>query len=319
MSEAPGGPGEERRRQLLQASPHDWGQPPRVVLDTDADNEVDDQFALAHLLLSPDRVRLQAVYAAPFHNERAAGPGEGMQRSLEEIHRVVSAVGGPPPPVLEGATEWLGEARRPLRPPAAVDLVERALASDAPLYVVAIAAPTNVAAALALAPEIVGRVVVVWLGGNAPSWPSAEEFNLSQDLAATRRLLDSGVAMVHVPCKGVADRLVTTRPEIDREVATGGDIGGFLAARYAERVPQGLGTSKVIWDLGASAWALDPGWASAELVPAPVLEPDLTWSAVPGRHLIAQVRELHRDAIFGDLFRRLRSGRCSGGGARPGG
>jgi len=41
----------------------------RVVLDTDTYNEVDDQFALAHLLLAPELVRLEAVYAAPFFND----------------------------------------------------------------------------------------------------------------------------------------------------------------------------------------------------------------------------------------------------------
>ena len=38
----------------------------RVVLDTDTFNEVDDQFALAHLLLSQGQVDFEAVYAAPF-------------------------------------------------------------------------------------------------------------------------------------------------------------------------------------------------------------------------------------------------------------
>ena len=44
------------------------------------------------------------------------------------------------------------------------DLIKRAEEStvDDPLFVVAIAAPTNVAAALLLAPQIVGKIVVVW-------------------------------------------------------------------------------------------------------------------------------------------------------------
>src|SRR5215510_5441379 len=39
---------------------------PRVVIDTDAANEIDDQFALAWALLSPQQLRLLAVYATPF-------------------------------------------------------------------------------------------------------------------------------------------------------------------------------------------------------------------------------------------------------------
>ncbi len=41
----------------------------RVVIDTDAANEIDDQFALAWALLSPDRLALLAVYATPFSFE----------------------------------------------------------------------------------------------------------------------------------------------------------------------------------------------------------------------------------------------------------
>ena len=40
--------------------------PVRVIIDTDAANEIDDQFALAWALLSPDRLRIEAVTAEPF-------------------------------------------------------------------------------------------------------------------------------------------------------------------------------------------------------------------------------------------------------------
>jgi inosine-uridine nucleoside N-ribohydrolase len=42
---------------------------PRVVIDTDAANEIDDQFALAWALLSPERLNVLAVYAAPYSFE----------------------------------------------------------------------------------------------------------------------------------------------------------------------------------------------------------------------------------------------------------
>lgn len=40
--------------------------PVDVVLDTDTFNEVDDQFALSYLLAWRERLRVQALYAAPF-------------------------------------------------------------------------------------------------------------------------------------------------------------------------------------------------------------------------------------------------------------
>ena len=42
------------------------GKPVRVIIDTDAANEIDDQFAVAWALLSPDRLHLEGVTAVPF-------------------------------------------------------------------------------------------------------------------------------------------------------------------------------------------------------------------------------------------------------------
>jgi inosine-uridine nucleoside N-ribohydrolase len=287
-----------------------------MVLDTDAFNEVDDQFALVHVLLSPDRVSLEAVYAAPFHNEKSQGPGDGMRKSFDEIRQIMALVGDNTTPVLEGATEWLS-ATRVARPyPATEDLVRRALATDGgPLYVVAIGAPTNVSNAILLAPEILDRIVVVWLGGNSLHWPSALEFNLRQDLYASRLLLEPGVALVHVPCANVADHLITTRAEIDHFVRPAGKTGEFLARRYAENVSGAAGVSKVIWDLAAVGWLLDASWSTTVLAHSPVLTDEMTWSSDPRRHLIGEVMEVQRDAIFADLFTRLAA--AAGPGASP--
>lgn len=46
----------------------------RVVLDTDTYNEIDDQFALVQMMLSPERFDVEAIYAAPFYNHRSDGP-----------------------------------------------------------------------------------------------------------------------------------------------------------------------------------------------------------------------------------------------------
>ena len=39
-----------------------------VVLDTDAYNEIDDQFAIAYMLKSKEKLNTKAIYAAPFFN-----------------------------------------------------------------------------------------------------------------------------------------------------------------------------------------------------------------------------------------------------------
>ena len=60
-----------------------------VVLDTDTYNEIDDQFALAYLLKSGEKLNVRAIYAAPFHNEKSEGPADGMEKSFQEIQRIL--------------------------------------------------------------------------------------------------------------------------------------------------------------------------------------------------------------------------------------
>ena len=307
MSSAARAPGSDADRvRLLTGKNADRAVLPRMVLDTDAFNEVDDQFALVHLLLSQDRVQTEAIYAAPFHNARSTGPGDGMRKSFQEIHRILDVLGHPGLPVLEGSREWLSDSNVAPSSPAAADLISRARSvGGGPLYVVAIGAPTNISSALLLAPEIIDRIVVIWLGGNSLYWPTAREFNLEQDLRSSRVLFDSGVALVHVPCFNVADHLSTTRDEVEHYVRPAGKVGAFLADRYNQHVEDGPGVSKVIWDLAATGWLLSPSWTTSELVQSPVLTEDMTWSRGPDRHLVRQVTYVYRDAIFADLFARL--------------
>ena len=112
----------------------------RAVLDTDTFNEIDDQFALVQALLSPDRIGLEAIYAAPFHNSRSTSPGHGMELSYDEIIRLLerldrSAIGF----VFRGVTESIGSGKT-AQPSAAVDdLISRARTASpqTPLYVIA--------------------------------------------------------------------------------------------------------------------------------------------------------------------------------------
>jgi purine nucleosidase len=278
----------------------------RAVLDTDTYNEIDDQFAVAYALLSTERIRVEALYAAPFWNRGSQGPEDGMLRSYDELQRVIDRLPRyHSTPVLHGSRSWLQGPSGPVPSPAATDLIERATRSDEPLFVVTIGAPTNVASAVLMEPSISDRIVVVWLGGNPGYWHRAVEFNVEQDLAASHVLLDSGVPLVHVPCRNVTEHLRTTQAEIDRFVRGRSAIGDYLADIYADHVGDDVARSKVLWDIGAVAWLVEPDWVPTAVVHSPVLTSEGTWSRDPRRHLIREALEVDRDAIFGDLFRKL--------------
>jgi inosine-uridine nucleoside N-ribohydrolase len=279
----------------------------RAVIDTDTDNEIDDQFAVVYALLSPERIRVESLYAAPFHNARSTGPEDGMLRSYDELHRVLRRLPQHRSvPVHHGARRWLLEPGRPVPSPAATDLVERASGTEEPLFVVTIGAPTNVASALLMEPGIADRIVVVWLGGNPGYWHRAVEFNVEQDMLASHVLLDSGVPLVHVPCRNVTEHLRTTQAEIDRYVRGSGPVGEYLADIYAEHYSDHFARSKVLWDVGAVAWLVNPEWVPTAVVHSPVLTSEGTWSHDPRRHLIREAFWVDRDSIFADLFRKLR-------------
>ena len=280
----------------------------RVVMDTDTFNEIDDQFALVQMLLSSDRLDVEAIYAAPFHNSRSSGPGDGMDRSHDEIIELLSRLGMSPEGLVHrGVTAYVGPDKQ-VRDSAAVDdLIARARSASVaqPLYVIAIAAISNIASALLKAPDIAERMVVVWLGGHALHWPHTVEFNLKQDVGGAQVLFDSGVPVVLVPCMGVTSHLLSTVPEIDRYVEGHGEIGRFLAMRFKEYADDHVGWSKEIWDMAAVAWLLDPDWAPSVIVPTPILTDQITWSVDAGRHPMRCVTFIKRDPILKDFFGKL--------------
>jgi purine nucleosidase len=301
---------EERRIRRLEPPVAGPRTPPlRMVLDTDTFNEVDDQFALVYALRSPERLRVEAISAAPFLNDRSSGPGDGMEKSHEEILRLLGRLKVEPSGLVHrGSTSFLPDGDHPVRSAAALDLVERAMATPRdgdPLYVVAIGAITNVASAILLAPEIVDRIVVVWLGGNPVHYAHTEEFNLKQDPAASRLVLDCGVPLVLVPCLGVASHLLTTVAELETHLRGKNPVCDFLVDTVRGYRKDHFGWAKEIWDIATIGWMIDPQWVPTTLDHSPVLSDRLTWSVDKRRHLFRSAYFVHRNPIFADLFRKI--------------
>ena len=278
-----------------------------MVLDTDTYNEIDDQFAVVYSLLSSERISVEAIYAAPFHNSRSSGPGDGMEKSYEEILRLLDRLQRSPEGfVFRGSTSYLPAPEEPVRSAAVEDLIDRAMTDrEGPLYVVPIGCPTNIASAVLLEPRLCERIVIVWLGGNPSSWHTAREFNLQQDPSASRLLCDCGAPLVQIPCVNVAEHLRTTVPEVERYVKGRGAIGDYLYEIFCEHHDDHFAWSKVLWDISAIGWLNNPDWVPTRLVHSPILTAELTWSRDPARHFIREAIGCNRDAIYRDLFTKL--------------
>lgn len=283
-----------------------------VVLDTDTYNEIDDQFALAYLIKNAQKLNLQAIYAAPFCNNKADSPAEGMRKSYTEIRHILTLMERED--LLErvhaGSEGYLPDEHTPVRSDAASHLAQLAMryTPEKPLYVVAIAAITNVASALLLKPEIRDRIVLVWLGGHALHWHDNHEFNLFQDIAAARVVLGCGAAVVLVPCMGVVDAFATTAAELRENLQGKNKLCDYLCNYTISECSQGARArcwSKPIWDVTAVGWLLDARFMQDEIIPSPIPEYDHRWGQDRRRHVIRYVYHINRDALFTDLMDKL--------------
>lgn len=292
-------------------------QPPtgkvRMVLDTDAACEVDDQFAIVYSLLSPEKIGLEAIYLAPYQ-VRPDSPTlpDTIANSYKEATRVLNMLGRSPDNfVYKGATEYLN-VESPQVTEVTNNVIERAMAmspDDPPLYVGCIGAITNIASAILIEPEIIERIVVVWLGGPSHHKPSTLEYNLSQDVPAAQTVLNSGVPFIQMPCRDVTSHLVASVPELEYYLRGRGEIGDYLVdivTKYGENQKPGLcGWSKVLWDIVVPAWLINHEWVDTDLIHSPVLTTDGTWSIDTSRHFVRVARQVNRDQIFQDIFTKI--------------
>jgi len=284
-----------------------------AVLDTDTYNEIDDQYALAYFLKSNSIIRPKAIYAAPFYNNRATSPADGMVKSYHEIHNVLNLCNMEKlnNVVFKGSRTYLTDEKSPVDSEAARDLVGRAkkYQSNKPLYVLAIGAITNIASALLIDPSIREKIVVIWLGGHANTWPcSWSEFNMSQDIAAARVVFGCGVPLIQLPCMGVVSHLTTTEPELRQNIKGKSKLGDYLYDTTCKKAIEDGGNStwsRVIWDISVIAWLLGDNYVKDTTITAPIPNYDNGYSYDVNRHFIKVAYSVNRDAIFLDLFNAL--------------
>lgn len=278
-----------------------------AVIDTDAFNEIDDQFAVVYALLSPENIDVKAIYAAPFKNKRADNPAIGMQKSYDEILNLLKKLGIKNDGlVYKGSDQFLKSLEEPVNSEAARDLAKKAMEAKDVLYVLTLGAPTNVVSAILLEPKIIDKIVVVWLGGTSPDWHEATEFNLRQDLMASQYLFNCGVPLVQLPTLPVTSHLITTIPEVEHYLKGQGTIGDYLCSLMRDYSNDRHGWSKVIWDISAIAYVIGPQWFRTEIRHSPVLTSNLTYSVDRTRHFYRVATRVNRDMVFGDMFAKIR-------------
>jgi purine nucleosidase len=85
----------------------------------------------------------------------------------------------------------------------------------------------------------------------------------------------------------------------------GGAIGDYLVEIFKAYHSDHYAWSKVVWDISATSYLINPDWVPTQVVHSPILTDQYTWSHDPSRHFICVASNVKRDPIFRDVFQKL--------------
>jgi purine nucleosidase len=296
----------------------------QVIFDTDANNELDDQHALAYLLLNDTAFHVLGITVNATNN---GGP---VEEHLKEAQRVVDLVGWTEKVrVYKGADSNYTEIRKNLDQQGfdgsdAVDFIIREARKNRkePLVLLPVGKLTNIALALEKDPFIAGKVRIVWLGSN---YPAPGEYNLENDTAALNSILktdvpfematvrygeSSGTADVKVKRKDIYVRMPGLGPVVDKPVTGrhGGTFtcfGDYSVDLFRHITSLEDGCYRSLFDMAAVAIVKDPDWAETVEIPAPLYFGN-EWVEQPGNERTILIREnFNREAILDDFYATL--------------
>lgn len=195
----------------------------RLITDTDAKNEGDDQFAIVHGLLSP-KIEHVGVVAAHYGTRHE----DAMERSYREIETIFDKLGFPKEGMIyRGATHALPDVHTPVDSEGARLIIREAMKDDKrPLFAIFLGPLTDLASALLMEPGIANRMKAIWIGGG--KYPEGgTEFNLKNDINAVNVVFESKMEIWQVP-KNVYEMMPVSLAELEWKVAPCGAIGAYL-------------------------------------------------------------------------------------------
>jgi len=293
----------------------------KILIDSDANNELDDQHALAYALLNSDIFDLVGVTVNNTRN------GNGIQGQYDEALRIIQLFNlENKMPLFKGADKNYNEIVSEISDSAfdgqpAVDFIitEAMKMQDEKLVLLPVGKLTNIALAIKKEPKIIDKVRVVWLGAN---YPNPGEYNLDNDTTSVNPVIESGVpfemvivrygepsgtAAVTVTREEVAANLKGKGPKSNSEVTGrhGGTFtcfGDYSANLFEHAEMHGNPPSRALFDMAAVAVVKNPAWAQKIEVPAPKLR-GVEWIEQPENTIKIIVWEnFNRDSIVNDLF-----------------
>jgi inosine-uridine nucleoside N-ribohydrolase len=295
----------------------------RVVLDTDANNELDDQHAIAYMLFNGDVFDVEGITVNKTRN------GGNVNQHLEEAERVVELCNlDGQVRCYRGANGNFEQIRDHVKEPEfdgheAVDFIIRTAKTYSPekkLVLLPVGKLTNIALALHKDPSIAPKVRIVWLGSN---YPRPGEYNQDNDVPSMNYILDtqvdfeialvrygqpSGTAAVKASLEEIEEKMPSLGPHISEPVTGrhGGEFDTF--GDYAVELFRKMGhKSRALFDMAAVAILKNPSWAKSTVIPAPHLVSGKWVERPDNPRRITVWEDFDRDAIMKDFYNTMKS------------
>lgn len=296
----------------------------RLIYDTDANNELDDQFALMYLLTNGATFDLEGVTVnATFNGGNIDGHYDEAKRILQLGQRFGQI------PLLKGADGSFEAIRSQVQTAefdgkAGVDfIIDHANRDhDQELIVLAVGKLTNVALALEKDPSIADKMRVVWLGSN---YPKPGEYNQDNDTASMNYVLNStvpfemvtvrygepsGTDAVKVTQQEINTKMPKLGPAIDTPIVGrhGGEFfnfGDYGVSLFEHIDYHGDPPSRALFDMVAAAVLKNSKWGEKSEIPAPILI-DNQWKERPDNSRKITIWEnFNRDAVMADFYQSI--------------
>ncbi len=277
----------------------------RVIINTDAKNEVDDQFAIVHGLLTPS-FELHGLIPAHFGSIKSA---TSLQDSHDEVMLLLRLMGlEGKVRVVDGAAAPIADMATPARSAGAELIMAEALKDDPrPLHVAFLGPLTDMASAILMAPEIAQRDVrVIWIGGGY--WPVGNrEYNLSNDIAAANVVARSGIEIWQIPMK-VYRHMGVSYAELYERVHGQGEIGKYLVEQLVDwnaRVVEGPMEYRSLGNSPAIGVMMYPECGVSEWVPGPEYNEQMNYVHSGRNRPVKLYHNVDQRFVLEDMFAKL--------------
>lgn len=296
-----------------------------VIFDTDANNELDDQHALAYLLFNQDTFSIKAVTTNATYN------GGEINKHVLEADRIIKLCNAQNQfPLLIGANSDFETIKDHINNSkfdgyASVEKIiseAKKVTPQNPLVVLAVGKLTNVALAVFKEPSITKNIRLVWLGSN---YPEPGEYNLENDIPAMNLLLDTDIPFEMVTVRygkpSGTDAVKIYKDEVHQlkglgpqtEIAVEGrhglkhhNFGDYALSLFDHANYYGNPPARSLFDMAAVAIVKNPNWAINKEIPAPIMK-DGIWVERPNNdRKITLWEHFDKENIMSDFYKSLK-------------